>query len=38
GCIQTGGIIAEIDADKVVILEEVNAEKDVEVAENDAAV
>nr|GEU85177.1 hypothetical protein [Tanacetum cinerariifolium] len=30
-CIQTGGIIAEIDADEDVILEEVNAEKDVAV-------
>nr|GEX75554.1 putative reverse transcriptase, RNA-dependent DNA polymerase [Tanacetum cinerariifolium] len=32
GCIQTRGIIAEIDADKDVTLEEVDAEKDAEVA------
>nr|GFA35136.1 hypothetical protein [Tanacetum cinerariifolium] len=38
GCIQIGGIIAEIDADEDVTLEEVDAEKDVEVAEKDAAV
>nr|GEY96868.1 hypothetical protein [Tanacetum cinerariifolium] len=31
-CIQTGGIIAEIDADKDVTLEEVDAAKDAKVA------
>nr|GEY24185.1 hypothetical protein [Tanacetum cinerariifolium] len=34
-CIQTGGIIAEIDADEDVTLEEVDAEKDAKVAEKD---
>nr|GEV33607.1 hypothetical protein [Tanacetum cinerariifolium] len=33
--LETWGIIAEIDADEDVILEEVNVEKDVEVAEKD---
>nr|GFA97085.1 hypothetical protein [Tanacetum cinerariifolium] len=35
GFIQTGGIIAEIDANEDVTLEEVDAEKDVEVAKKD---
>nr|GEY17929.1 hypothetical protein [Tanacetum cinerariifolium] len=35
GCIQTGGIIAKIVADEDVTLEEVDAEKDVKVAEKD---
>nr|GEW14607.1 hypothetical protein [Tanacetum cinerariifolium] len=34
----SGGIIAKIDADEDIILEEVNAKKDVEVAEKDAVV
>nr|GEW64481.1 hypothetical protein [Tanacetum cinerariifolium] len=34
GCIQTGGIIAEMDADEDVTLEEVELEKDAEVAED----
>nr|GEY63670.1 uncharacterized mitochondrial protein AtMg00810-like [Tanacetum cinerariifolium] len=38
GCIQTGRIIAKIDADKDVILEEVDAKKDAEVAKKDATI
>nr|GEU46046.1 copia protein [Tanacetum cinerariifolium] len=38
GCIQTWGIIAKIDADEDVILEEVDAKKDAEVAKKDAHV
>nr|GEW52892.1 hypothetical protein [Tanacetum cinerariifolium] len=38
GCIQTRGIIAKIDADEDVILEEVEVEKDAKVAEKDDAV
>nr|GEW09941.1 hypothetical protein [Tanacetum cinerariifolium] len=34
GCIQTGGIIADLDADKNAILEEVDVTKDVKVAED----
>nr|GEU50153.1 hypothetical protein [Tanacetum cinerariifolium] len=34
GCIQTGGIIVELDADEDVTLEEVDAAKDVEVAKD----
>nr|GEV52112.1 hypothetical protein [Tanacetum cinerariifolium] len=37
GCIQIGGIIAEIDVDEDVILEKVDAKKDAKVAEKDAA-
>nr|GEZ57958.1 hypothetical protein [Tanacetum cinerariifolium] len=35
GCIQTGGIIVELDTDEDVTLEEVDAEKDAEVAKKD---
>nr|GEW22338.1 putative ribonuclease H-like domain-containing protein [Tanacetum cinerariifolium] len=38
GCIQIGRIIAKIDADEDVILEEADAEEDTEVADKDATI